>query len=313
VTATTGPWAFDVHPVTWVLLAAATVAVVVGNRRLQRSRPDPVPWTRRQKVASGGAVVSAAVALTWPLADLAAHWALTALVVQRLVLVLAVPALVLLGLPFEVLRWLTRPAPVDTFLDWVRRPAVAVAWVTVSLVACLTIPAVQAMSASPPARAAIDLVVLAAGFVLWLPVTARVPGPLRVRPWGRFGYLVVQAVVPAFLSFLYIFARHPLYPTFRDSHRAIGVSPVTDQILSGFTSKLTMLLVLLTAAAVALYRAQRLDEEEGGEEPLVWADVERQLERVERTERRDARLRHPDAPGQPGGGSDGGAVADGEG
>ena len=49
------------------------------------------------------------MALTWPLADLAAHWSLTALVTQRLILVLVVAPLLLLGLPYDVIQWLTRP------------------------------------------------------------------------------------------------------------------------------------------------------------------------------------------------------------
>jgi cytochrome c oxidase assembly factor CtaG len=289
-----GPYAWDGHLVAWGLLVVATVAVVAGHRRLQRSRPDPVPWTRRQRLAFGGATLAAAVALTWPLADLAAHWSLLALIVQRLLLVLAVPSLWLVGVPFEVLRWLTRPAPVDTVLHWVRRPAVAVVWVTVTMVGCLSVPLVRVMASSVAARGLIDLVVLVAGFVLWLPVMGRVPGPLRIEPWGRFGYLVVQAVVPAFLSFIYIFAKHPLYPTFLRSHLADGMRPVTDQQISGFASKLTMLAVLLSVGAVVLSRAQRLDAETGGEEPLVWADVERELERAER---RDVRRHRPGSPG----------------
>jgi len=293
-----GPYAWDGHLVAWAVLAVATAAVVVGDRRLQRSRPDPVPWSRRQQLAFGGATLAAAVALTWPLADVAAHWSLLALIVQRLLLVLAVPSLWLVGVPFEVLRWLTRPAPVDAVLDWVRRPAVAVAWVTVTSVGCLTVPLVRVMASSAAARGLIDLAVLVAGFVLWLPVMGRVPGPLRIEPWGRFGYLVVQAVVPAFLSFIYIFARHPLYPTFLRSHLADGMRPVTDQQISGFASKLTMLAVLLAVGAVVLSRAQRLDAETGGDDPLVWADVERELERAER---REVRRHRPDAP-EPGDG-----------
>ncbi len=296
VTGGAGPYAWDAHPVAWLIVAAGVAAVVVGQRRLQARRPDPVPWTRRERWQFAGACVAAVVALTWPLADLAAHWSLLALVVQRLLLVLAVPSLLLYGLPFEVVRWLTRPAPVDAVLDRVRRPAVAVVWVTVTMVGLLTIPPVEAMASSAAARGAIDLLVLVAGFVLWLPVVGRVPGPLHLRPWGRFGYLVVQAVVPAFLSFLYIFARRPLYPTFLGAHRVFGLQPLTDQQLSGFVSKLSMLAVLLSVGAVFLTRAHRLDEEAGGEEPLVWADVERELERADRRQRKAGRAPGPPSP-----------------
>ena len=239
------------------------------------------------------------MALTWPLADLAAHWSLVALVIQRLLLTLAVPSLVLLGMPYDVLGWLTRPTLVDAFLDWCRGPVKAVAVFTVVMVGSMSIPLVEAQGSSLVARGVLDLVVLAAGFVLWLPVLGRVPGILRLKPVVRFAYLVVQAIVPAFLSFIYIFASHPLYSTFRHSHLAIGLRPLNDQQISGFVSKLSMLFVLLTVAAVVLKRAQPA-EEDSSDEPLLWADVERELERADR---RDERVpRHgpgPDTPTPP--------------
>jgi cytochrome c oxidase assembly factor CtaG len=247
-----------------------------------------------------GGWVAAAVALTWPLADLAAHWSLITLVVQRVLLTLAVPSLVLVGMPYDVLRWLTRPAPVDAVLDWCRGPIKAVLVFTVVMVGSMTIPLVEAQASSVAVRGITDLVVLAAGFVLWLPVIGRVPGILRPKPVIRFGYLVVQAVVPAFLSFIYIFASHPLYAAFRHSHLAVGLRPLNDQQVSGFVSKLSPLLVLLTVAAVVLKRAQDIDDEDNTDEPLLWADVERELERVDRRNERVTRNGpEPDPPLSP--------------
>ncbi len=222
------------------------------------------------------------VALTWPLADLAARWSLAALVTQRLILLLAVAPLLLLGVPYDVLRWLTRPAIVDGVLTRLQRPAVAVVTVTVVVVGSMTPSLVRAQSNSLLARGALDLAIVLAGVVLWLPVLGRVPGILRLRPIVRFCYLVVQAVVPGFLSFIYIFSNHPLYPQFASSHMAIGLRPLNDQQIAGFISKLTLLLVLLSVGGVVLARAPVSEDEFGGGDPLVWADVERQFERADR-------------------------------
>ena len=92
-------------------------------------RGDPAARSR----SFAGAMVVLLVALTWPVADLAAHWSLTALVLQRLLLTLAVPPLLLLGLPAAAGRGCTRPAPVDAVARAVSRPPVAVAVVTVDL------------------------------------------------------------------------------------------------------------------------------------------------------------------------------------
>ena len=128
---------------------------------------------------------------------------------------------------------------------------------------------------------------MVAGLVLWIPVLGRIPGITRPKPVVRFGYLVAQAVVPAFLSFIYIFSRRPLYPEFARSHAAVGLRPLTDQQIAGFVSKLTMLFVLLIVGAVVLARAPRSEDELDTSDTLVWADVERQFERVDRQGAKD--------------------------
>jgi putative membrane protein len=279
---TAGPYAWDPHLAAWAVLVVAGGAVILGHRRLERSAEHPIPWTRRQMAAFGGAWLLSAVALTWPLGAVAAHWSLTALVLQRVVLVLAVAPLLLLGLPYDLIVWLTRPRWVDAVLLRVHRPLVAIPLVTVVLVGSMVPALVRAQADSPWARGLLDLAMVGAGLVLWLPVLGRIPGIPRLRPVIRFGYLVAQAVVPAFLSFIYIFSNHPLYPQFARSHAAIGLRPLNDQQIAGFVSKLSMLLVLLIVGAVVLSRAPRSDEELVGTEPLVWADVERQFERADR-------------------------------
>ena len=215
------------------------------------------------------------IALGWPLGDLAAHWSLSALVLQRVLLVLAVAPLLLRGLPYDLLRWLTRPAPVDAALTGLARPPVAVAFVTVVLVGSMLPAAVALQASSAVGRGLLAAAVLVAGLVLWIPVLGRIPGIRRPRPVVRFAYLVAQAVVPGFLSFLYILSTRPLYPAFAHSASAIGLRPLNDQQVAGFLSKLSMLLVLLSVGAVVLARAPDTDDEFGPEDPLVWADVER--------------------------------------
>ncbi len=220
------------------------------------------------------------LALTWPVADLAAHWSLTALVTQRLILVLAVAPMLLLGLPHDILEWISHPSIVDGLLIRLRRPPVAIVTVTVLLVGPMAPQLVRAQAMSPWVRGLLFLATLIAGLVLWLPVLSRVPGIPRLKPMVRFGYLAAQGIVPAFLSFALILAPRPLYATFARSHQAIGLRPLNDQQIAGFASKLAMLLVLLTVGTVFLLRT---DEDLSSEDPLVWADVQRQFERADRS------------------------------
>ena len=279
--ATTGPYAWEPHVASWLVIVAFASLVVWGHARLSRSVADPVPWTRRQMVTFAGGLGLAALALTWPLADLALHWSLAALVTQRLILLLGVAPLLLLGIPYDVLRRVTRPALVDGALTRLQRPAVAIVTVTVVVVGSMAPALVRAQSESPAVRGVLDLLIVLAGVVLWLPVLGRVPGIAKLRPIVRFGYLVAQAVIPGFLSFIYIFSTHPLYPEFARSHAAIDLRPLNDQQIAGFISKLTLLLVLLSVGGVVLARAP-VSEDEFDDDPLVWADVEREFERADR-------------------------------
>jgi putative membrane protein len=280
VIAAAHPFGWHLH-VFWMLALLCLVAAYLWAARQQGSRA-----TAQQKVLFFGGVVLLAGALTWPLGDLASHWLLLALVFQRLLLTLAVPPLLVLGTPRPLIARLTRPAAVDAVLRIAVRPAPAVAIVTVVAVGTLTVGAVSLAAQFLVVRVAIQLLVLASGFVLWAPVLTELPGAHRLSPLGRGGYLIVQSIVPSFLSIVWIFARHSLYPTFTHTGTVAGMTPLLDQELAGFLAKLSTIAVLWTAAFVIMTRAQA-DETVGRDaEPLVWSDVEREIERADRRDRR---------------------------
>lgn len=289
--ADTAPWAFDAHLVAWaaVALVAACYVFAVSSARkhgVVGSAPN-----RKQRLCFAGALVSLAIALTWPVADLAAHWSLAALLVQRLILLLAVSPLLLLATPAPVLARLTRPALVDDALAFFTRPVVAVVTFTVIAVGTLLVPVVAAQASSAAVRAGVDALLLFGGFVLWGPVLRHIPGATRTAAIGIAAYLFVQSVVPGFPALIYIFSKHSIYPAFAQSHLAIGLSPLNDQQVAGVIAKLATIPVLWTVAWVVLTRAHRA-EETGDEEPLTWLDVERSLQRAERRDRRQSKARH---------------------
>jgi hypothetical protein len=91
------PCAREPHLTSWAVLWLAALAIVVGHRVVWHSNKWATPWTPEQMPALAGAGMAAAVAFTWPLANLAAHGSQTALVIQRLILTLTVPPLVLVS------------------------------------------------------------------------------------------------------------------------------------------------------------------------------------------------------------------------
>jgi len=291
--ATAAPWAFHPHvgalAVVGVLAAGYALAV---RWRVQVDGPGAAP-TRAQRWWLAAALGTTLIALWWPLADLAAHWSLSALMVQRLLLVLGVAPMLLLAIPVPVLAALTRPAPVDAALDFVSRPVVAIVVFTAVILGTLLAPAIAAQASNPFVRAATDGLLVVAGMVLWAPALGHIPGARHPAALALAAYLFVQSIVPTFIpAVVFVFSRHPLYPAFAHAHRAIGLAALNDQQLAGVLTKVAMIPVLWSVAWVALTRAE-LGRKEGGDEDdrtLTWAEVQRQLERAERAER--ARRRH---------------------
>jgi cytochrome c oxidase assembly factor CtaG len=269
-------WHLDLF---WTLAIPALVVAYLVATRQEGCRP-----TRRQRRFFILGVVALLVAFMWPLGDLAAHWSLLALVLQRLLLTLAIPPLLVTGTPRPIIVRLTRPAAVDAVLRVVVKPVPAVAIVTAVAVGTLTTGLVSLAAHSDVARVVIQVVVLLSGFVLWAPVLTELPGTPRLSALGRGGYLIVQSIVPSFLSVVWIFAHRSLYSPY--DHHVLGMSPVLDQQLAGFLAKLSTIAVLWTVAFTLMTRAHVASGSEEDAEPLIWSDVEREIERAERREQR---------------------------
>lgn len=249
-----------------------------------------VVTTRRQRYLGVAGFVALIGVTAWPVGDLAASVSLTAATVQRLVIVLFVAPMLLLGMSPSTLARLSRPRPLDVVSQVVTRPAVAIAIVTVLGTATLATPVVDLGATSVLARDVVLLMVIVVGFVLWLPALGVMPGTKRLSPTARAAYVFVSALVVTSLSFVWIFARHSLYPGLHHQQALLGMTPLFDQQLAGFVSKLGCYLPMWAVAFTIFSRAddQGIPMEDS---PLHWADVEREMLRVDRRNTKRQRSR----------------------
>ncbi|MHB1087226.1 MAG: cytochrome c oxidase assembly protein [Acidimicrobiales bacterium] len=269
---------FDAH------LPELIVALVAGGAYL-RSTSTP-----RQRLLGVGSFVALLAVTMWPMGDLAASVSLTAATVQRLVIVLLVSPMLLLGMSPSTLSRLSRPRLLDGAVQVVTHPGVALALVTVLGTATLTTLVVDWGARSDLARDVVLLMVIVVGIILWLPALAVMPGTKRLSPTARAAYVFVSALVVTSLSFVWIFARHSLYPGLHHQQALLGMTPLFDQQLAGFVSKLGCYLPMWAVAFTIFSRAddQGIPMEES---PLHWADVERELLRVDRRRAKEFRAR----------------------
>lgn len=271
---------FDWHPlVLCVIVSVGVVHYLVVN-------------SARQRRLALYALIALFVVTMWPIGDLAASVSLTVATIQRLVIMLLVAPLLLLSIPTSALGRLTRPAPVDYLVRKITHPGVALIVVTVVGTATLAAPVVDWGARSTLGRDLILLVVLLVGILLWLPALAIMPGTHRLSPAARAGYVFGSALVVTSLSFVWIFSHHPLYPALHHQHALLHMTPLFDQQLAGFVAKLGCYLPMWWVAFVIFFNADR----EGvplEETPLHWADVERELLRIDRQRAKTLRNHRP--------------------
>ena len=264
---------FHWHVVTTLVIVGSWVA----HRRLVRD-------ARPRRRATLGLAVLAAMAL-WPLGDLAASVSLSVATAQRLIVIVVVAPLLVRSVPVDLAARLTRPAALDDVVRIAAKPGVALAFVTVVGTASLTSPVVDAGAEHAWVRGLTLLADLVVGVVFWLPVLNVAPGTTRLSPTGRAGYLFGGSLLITALSFVWIFSRHPLYPALHHQEAILHLSAVTDQQVAGFVAKFGAYVPLWAMAVLIVARA-RESGLEPEETPLHWADVERDLERVDRRARR---------------------------
>lgn len=263
------------------------MVILAGGYLLILRRPGPpgLRAARTELGCFGAGVAVLALAVTWPVADLARHWLLLAHLTQQVLLLLVIPPLLLLGLPRWLITAATQPPPVDALLRRLTNPVVASVVFTAAAVVALLPPVVDAEAASGWVTGGVLVGLGIAGTVMWLPVLRVLPGHRHLSTVGRSGYLFVQSLLPNFPALVLIFSKHSLYPAF--AHAAhLGLSPVADQQLAGVAAKVLGIVILWGAAGAILIKAQQAEEAGLDPDPLTWDDVEVELRRLERRPRR---------------------------
>ncbi len=260
---------FHLHP---VVLGAVVVLGTLHVRALDERR-------YRLRALAGWFVL--ALVTLWPVGDLAATVSLSVATLQRLIIMLLVAPLFVASTSTTRLVALTRSAPIDAVTRRLAHPGISMAFVTVVGTLTLSTPVVDEGAHSSWVRALTLLAVLVCGLVLWIPALAVMPGAKRLSPVGRAGFIFVASLVVTSLSFVWIFARHSLYPALHHQQSLLHMTPLLDQQLAGFVAKLGSYVPMWAVAFTIFSRA-----DEAGvaveESPLHWADVERQLLRVDR-------------------------------
>ncbi|MCC5953456.1 MAG: cytochrome c oxidase assembly protein [Acidimicrobiia bacterium] len=253
-------WAWTPYPGIWLSVAVVAGLYVRTWRRHRPGRPltaaeRRMPWW----FASGVGLLW--LVTDWPIGALGAGYLASMHMLQFMVYTLIAAPLVMIGIP----SW---------FLDGARAKRWWPSFATLSkpVVAGITFNVVLLSTHSPfvvdLARAnqlgsfAMDVVWLAAGMILWLPL-------LNPAHELRHPSLAVQAlylflasgVFPMLPGAFLVFADFPMYATFELSPPVGGLDPAVDQQIAGLIMKVGNIPILWPVLGVLFFRWAMKDEE----------------------------------------------------
>ncbi len=186
--------------------------------------------SRGRTVALVFGVIGLWAVLDWPLATLGAGYLATAQMARQIIMVMVVAPLLLFACPpalaVRAIGWGRRLS----VLRFVARPYFAVPFAAITLLAVNAPAFVDPLIATPFGAFAMDLVWVASGFALWMPVQCPHPGVRRLEGGAAICYLIGQSIVPVLPGFFMTWADFPIYSTYELAPRvAQGFDAVTDQ------------------------------------------------------------------------------------
>jgi putative membrane protein len=257
------------HPEVALGLEALLVAyfVVIGPLRRRRGW-GPRPSRARVVAFLGGTAILAA-ALLGPLAEWAEHVALSAHMVQHLLLILVVPVLWLLGLP----SWALAPVagiPIVGRLGYaLTRPLPALALASAVQVAWHLPPAFVAAHRVEWLHAAEHVSFLATGLLLWWPVVGPSPEWPRPAPPAQLLYLFLATIPMMAIAAPITLAEDVLYPAYAAAARPWPLGPRADQELAGVLMWVGGMFGYLVAGTVVFFRWAGPEAREDRDAPFI--------------------------------------------
>lgn len=204
------------------------------------------------------------VGLDWPVGALAAGYLLSAKTVQYLLIGYIAPGLMLLGMPRWLLRRMIRPRWVFRTARMLTRPLLPLAIANTVLVVSHTPAAINGLAGSQLGVFAMDLTVVATGFVFWWPALGRVPELKPMSYPGRIGYLALNLLLPTVPASFFTFSQYPIYTLYELAPRVSGISAVSDQQVAGLVMKVAgglLILGVMSVMFVRWYQAEQRSEE----------------------------------------------------
>jgi putative membrane protein len=221
--------AWSIHPSTVIGLGA------LAGIYLWRARKAPpgqsLSWPRRFSFFAALFVIFAS--LNGPLHDLSDDYLFSAHMVQHLVLTLAMPPILLAGIPGWMLRPLLRNTTIARITRKLTKPVVCFTIFNV-IIAAWHIPALyNSAMANHNIHIVEHLMFMSAAVLMWWPLMSPLPELPRLAYPGQMLYCFLMSIPMSIVAIYITMADHVLYPAYSAAPRVTPLSPMDDQMLGG--------------------------------------------------------------------------------
>lgn len=257
-------WEWHPHPETWVLVFLLLGGYFIALRRIgpARVRPGEVVATRGQRWSYTIGVLALFAVIEYPMHELAEGYLYSAHMVQHVVMALVVPPLILAGLPAWMVRSIL-PPPAMRVARRITRPFVALVIFNAAIVFVHWPLLVNASVRNEPVHFLMHAVLLAASFIMWMPVMSPVLELPRLSLPGQMFYLFLQSIVPTVPASFLTFGARPLYRVYEEFPTLWGISALADQQTAGLIMKIVGGFILWGFIAAIFFRWARIERDEG--------------------------------------------------
>lgn len=251
-------WTWRAYPGVWAFIGLLGAGFVTLHRRWGGGDRAFAAPARRGFAVAG--LLLLWIALDWPVGALGSGYLASVHMVQFLLIAVAAPPLLLLGVPRGALEaWVARPVA-GRVMAVVGHPIVSIGSFTALMAFTHWPPIVDELMAGQAGSFALDMLWLVSGLVFWWPVAVALPARDWLKEPFKIGYLIAATLVNTGVFAFLTFSSVPVYATFELAPPVGSLSTRDDQLVAGLLMKVGGAVVLWTSITILFFRWVRRSE-----------------------------------------------------
>ncbi|MDQ6689667.1 MAG: cytochrome c oxidase assembly protein [Gemmatimonadota bacterium] len=218
-------WRWSLHPSTVIGIAALGALYLWAAHRAKR-QPSAA-----QKIYFLSGLLLMFASLNGPIHDLSDDYLFSAHMVQHLLLTLAIPPLLLAGVPGYMLGGPLSHKFIRPAARFFTRAPIAFVAFNLTIAVWHLPPFYNAAMANHSIHILEHLTFMGAAVLMWWPLLSQVPELPRLAYPGQMLYSFLMSIPMSIVAVYIAMADHVLYPAYAAAPRVLPLSPLEDQLL----------------------------------------------------------------------------------